>query len=311
MSGASDERVPEAATGSVAAVGVPAVRPVGEAGPTGSLGALAHGADLDPDCVHGRDFASAPVVLRLRDAAFRHPGGAGIGDLHFDVHEGEAVALIGPNGAGKSTLITGILGLVPLVAGAMDAGAEGTRTDHGHVGYLPQTADVDLGFPITLEQVVMQGRYRRLGWFRWPGKCDRQVVRDAIAAVDLAEHATTPFGALSGGQRQRGFIARAFAAEPRLLLLDEPFNGLDRPNREALLRTIRFLTARGVAVIVSTHDLDLAREACDSVLLLNGSQFAFGPTATTLTLGNVQRCFEDVGVELDEHTLVVPDHHGQ
>lgn len=291
------------------------------AGPTGAIGALAAtaapggpagepphaAAPLRPTTP--RDFADAPVVLRLRGAAFRHPGGAGIDELDLDVHAGEAVALIGPNGAGKSTLITGILGLVPLVAGTMDAGAEGTHAGDGMIGYLPQTADVDLDFPITLREVVMQGRYRRLGWLRWPGRRDRQVVHDALAAVDLLDRARTPFGELSGGQRQRGFIARALAAEPRLLLLDEPFNGLDKPNREALLRTIRFLADRGVAVIVSTHDLELAREACDSVLLLNGRQYAFGPVAAELTLPNVQRCFRDVGVELDEHTLVVPDHH--
>jgi ABC-type Mn2+/Zn2+ transport system ATPase subunit len=248
-------------------------------------------------------------VLRLRGAAFRHPGGAGVTGVSVDVGPGEALAVIGPNGAGKSTLLRGILGLVPLVVGEMHVAG---RTDaaNGMIGFLPQSAELDPDFPISLAQVVMQGRYRRLGLFRWPGRHDRDVVRDALATVGLADRASHRFGELSGGQRQRGLLARALASEPRLLLLDEPFNGLDQPNRDALVATLRALTARGVAVIVSTHDLDLAREVCDTVLLVNGSQLSCGPVDEVLTLSNVQECFDGVEVEIDEHTLVVPGHEG-
>lgn len=248
-------------------------------------------------------------VLRLRGAAFRHPGGAGVTGVRVDLAPGEALAVIGPNGAGKSTLLRGILGLVPLVEGEMHVGGRADAAN-GMIGFLPQSAELDPDFPISLAQVVMQGRYRRLGLFRWPGRHDREVVRDALATVGLADRASHRFGELSGGQRQRGLLARALASEPRLLLLDEPFNGLDQANRDALVATLHALKARGVAVIVSTHDLDLAREVCDSVLLVNGSQLSCGPVDEVLTLSNVQECFEGVEVEIDEHTLVVPGHEG-
>lgn len=265
---------------------------------------------------------TVPPVLRLRGAAFTYPSGAGVSGLQLDISPGEAVALIGPNGAGKSTLLKGILGLVPKTAGTIELGSAhdaspapvgGTRALHaasGMIAFLPQSADLDPDFPISLEQVVMQGRYRGLGLFRWPGRADRAAVRHALETVGLADLARRPFGELSGGQRQRGLLARALASEPALLLLDEPFNGLDQANRDALVDTIRTLKTRGVAVLVSTHDLELARLVCDTVVLVNGTQLASGPVDEVLTLGNVQECFEGLEVELDEHTLVVPGHEG-
>jgi zinc/manganese transport system ATP-binding protein len=259
-------------------------------------------------------------VLRLDDAAFTHPGGGGVAGLDLAIGPGEAVALIGPNGAGKSTLLKGVLGLVPLTAGTLELGTTATdaaasldRPVHardGMIGFLPQSSDFDADFPISLEQVVMQGRYRRLGLVRWPGRGDRAAVRRALETVALTDLAKRRFGELSGGQRQRGLLARALAGEPRLLLLDEPFNGLDQANRDALVDTLRTLKRQGVAVLVSTHDLELAKLVCDSVVLVNGTQLAFGPVDEVLTLGNVQECFDGVEVELDEHTLVVPGHEG-
>ena len=259
-------------------------------------------------------------VLRLDGAAFTHPGGGGISGLELSIAPGEAVALIGPNGAGKSTLLNGVLGLVPLTAGTMRFGSRVTdastaRPDtvhaaRGMIGFLPQSAELDPDFPISLEQVVMQGRYRRLGLLRWPGRADRDAARRAHDTVGLADLAKRRFGELSGGQRQRGLLARALASDPQLLLLDEPFNGLDQQNRDALIETLRSLKAAGVAVLVSTHDLDLAKVVCDAVVLVNRTQLAFGPVDEVLTLGNVQECFDGVEVELDQHTLVVPGHEG-
>ena len=230
-------------------------------------------------------------VLRLEGVAFTHPGGTGVSGLELEIAPGEAVALIGPNGAGKSTLLRGVLGLVTLTDGRMTVGsasdaatdAPTTRPDrrgghsrNGMIGFLPQAAELDPDFPISLEQVVMQGRYRRLGFLRWPGRADREAVRRALATVGLGDLARRRFGELSGGQRQRGLLARALASEPRLLLLDEPFNGLDQQNRDALVDTLRALKAQGVAVLVSTHDLELAKLVCDRVVLVNGTQLAFG-----------------------------------
>ena len=249
-----------------------------------------------------------PIVtndaLTITGGAFSYGTTPALTDVTITVKPGEAMALIGPNGSGKSTLLKGVLGLIPLVEGSMGLGKiEG-------IGYLPQTEHIDPEFPVTLRQVVMMGRYRKLGLFRFPSSSDRAAVRKAIASVGLTNVANKRFGSLSGGQQQRGFLARALASEPGLLLLDEPFNGLDQPNRDALMQTLRQLKSAGVAIIVTTHDLDLAREVCDTVLFVNGRQVAFGPKEEVLTLANLQEVFADFQVEIDEHTVVVPGHEG-
>ncbi len=127
------------------------------------------------------------------------------------------------------------------------------------------------------------GRYRRVGWVRRPGREDRRAAEDGLAAVGLANRAGDRFGTLSGGQRQRVLLARAIAQQPRLLLLDEPFNGVDAVSQDALLAALERLRAGGAAVVVSTHDLALAHLTCDEVCLLNRHQVAFGPTAQALT----------------------------
>ncbi|MDH6235402.1 metal ABC transporter ATP-binding protein [Cryobacterium sp. CG_9.6] len=256
-----------------------------------------------------QELLTAPAALRVAGASFAYGPAPALTDMNFQVLPGEAVALIGPNGSGKSTLLKGILGLIQRTAGTVEVlGA--AHAPAGSVGYVPQTDQLDPQFPITLAQVVMMGRYRSLGWFRLPGKADRRAVAAALEAVGLSDRAKTRFGELSGGQQQRGLLARAVASGPRLLLLDEPFNGLDQQNRDALIDTVRRLKADGVAVLVSTHDLELARAVCESVLLLNGTQVAFGARDAVLTLENVQRAFHDVGIEMDEHTVVLPGHGG-
>jgi ABC-type Mn2+/Zn2+ transport system ATPase subunit len=251
----------------------------------------------------------APLALRVSGASFAYAKTPALTGMEFELHAGEAVALIGPNGSGKSTLLKGILGLIHRTEGTVEVLGHATPPA-GSIGYVPQTDELDPEFPVSLEQVVMMGRYRELGWLRLPGKKDRAAVAAALETVGLASRAKTRFGELSGGQQQRGLLARAVAASPRLLLLDEPFNGLDQSNRDALVDTVERLKADGVAVLVSTHDLELARAVCESVLLLNGSQVAFGPRDAVLTLDNVQRTFHEVGVEVDQHTLVVPGHEG-
>jgi len=251
----------------------------------------------------------APLALRVAGASFAYAQRDALTGIDFDLHAGEAVALIGPNGSGKSTLLKGILGLIQQTSGTVEVLGQ-TTAPAGSVGYVPQTDELDPEFPVNLEQVVMMGRYRELGWLRLPGKKDRRAVAAALETVGLGHLAKTRFGELSGGQQQRGLLARAVAAGPRLLLLDEPFNGLDQSNREALVGTVERLKADGVAVLVSTHDLELARAVCERVLLLNGSQVAFGPRESVLTLDNVQRTFHEVGVEMDQHTLVIPGHEG-
>lgn len=251
----------------------------------------------------------ATPALVVASASFSYGREPALEGITFSLQPGEAVALIGPNGSGKSTLLKGVLGLIQRVSGTVQVLGEATAPA-GSVGYVPQNEDLDPQFPITLEQVVMMGRYRTLGWLRWPARHDRAAVARALATVGLTHRAKSRFGELSGGQQKRGLLARAVVSGPRLLLLDEPFNGLDQENRDALIDTIERLKAGNVAVLLSTHDLELARAVCEEVLLLNGTQVAWGPRDQVLTLDNVQRTFRDVGVEMDEHTVVVPGHEG-
>lgn len=257
------------------------------------------------------NIPAAPVALELIGAAFSYGNDVALDAVTLSVREGEALALIGPNGSGKSTFLKGVLGLLPLTAGTMQVfGAVRGPDTARSLGYLPQSDEVDPEFPVSLEQVVMMGRYRRMGWWRLPARADRAAVAQALRLTELTPLAKKRFGLLSGGQQQRGLLARALAANPRMLLLDEPFNGLDQPNREALVETIRVLKADGVTVLLTTHDLALAREVCDKVLLVNGTQIAFGSLADVLTLENLQAAFSGFQVEVDEHSVVLPGHDG-
>jgi len=250
------------------------------------------------------------AAVIAENAAFRYGSDEPVATgVTVTVRSGEALALIGPNGAGKSTVILGLLGLTTLHSGNLSVLGATPAAARGSIGFVPQSLSLDPQFPVSLEQVVGMGRYRRRGW-RWPSRDDRAAVDHALQRVGLASLRRRRFGMLSGGQQQRGLLARALVADPRLLVLDEPFNGLDQTNRDALLDIVRELKTAGVAFVVSTHDLELARAVCDSVLLINGEQIAVGPTNEVLTLHNLERAFAGLQIELDEHRVVVPPHEG-
>jgi manganese/iron transport system ATP-binding protein len=222
------------------------------------------------------------------------------------VGPGTALALIGPNGAGKSTLIKAILGLVPVVAGRIEVLGTTPVAARGRVAYVPQAEALDPAFPITVGDVVLQGRYRAVGWVRRPGKADRKVAGDALAMVGLDDRAGDRFGVLSGGQRQRVLIARAVAQQARLLLLDEPFTGVDSTTTDSLLTVLQQLRADGVAVVMSTHDLSVAHLACGEACLLNHHQVAFGPIEESLSAEHLRRTYSGSALLLERgHTVVV------
>ncbi|GGA67664.1 manganese transporter [Pseudoclavibacter endophyticus] len=245
--------------------------------------------------------APAPLVV-IDDATFaydRHT--PALEHVTMRIRPGEAHALIGPNGAGKSTLLKGLLGLVPVIGGRLDVlGAEPRRAARS-IGYMPQTDELDPEFPVTLRQVVMMGRYRGIGMFRFPRRTDRDAVEAALARVGLTDLADHHFGSLSGGQQQRGVLARALVANPRLVLLDEPFNGLDRHNRAAVLGLMRDLRESGVGIIVSTHDFEIASAACSHVLLLNRCLIAAGPVESTMTPEVLDRTFGHATADDESH----------
>ena len=251
--------------------------------------------------------SSEPAVV-LDDAAFAYNSRTVLSGVTGTVLAGEALALIGPNGSGKTTLLRGLLGMVRVAAGSLRVnGAAPGRAPRGSIGYVPQVADLDPSFPVTVLDVVLMGTYSRLGLMRRPGRRERRRCREALDAVGLSELASRRFGTLSGGQRQRVLVARCIAAEPRLILLDEPFNGLDQPNRDALLDIIARLKGRGIGVVVSTHDLVLARQTCEKAALLAGRQIAFGPRAEVLVPALIEQAYGGAGsdrlLELDPTAL--------
>lgn len=221
------------------------------------------------------------------------------------VAPGESVALIGPNGAGKSTLLRAILGLVPLASGSIEVLGQRPDVARRSVAYVPQAESLDPEFPVSVAQVVLMGRYRDVGWFRRPGREDRAVVAAALERVGLTARSGDRFGTLSGGQQQRVLIARAVAQQSRLLLLDEPFNGVDSVTQDVLLQVLGELRADGVAVVMSTHDLTVAHLACDEACLLNRHQIAFGPVADTLTPPLLQQTYGARSLVLTGDPVVV------
>nr|WP_233195617.1 metal ABC transporter ATP-binding protein [Corynebacterium sp. 13CS0277] len=233
------------------------------------------------------------AALEFVHADFRYPGAAApsLRGVTGSVRPGEGLALIGPNGAGKTTLLRGILGQCRITGTARVLGAAPGHAPRGAIGYVPQLADVDAGFPVTVRDVVAMGLVaERRPWRRLTAEQNARI-DEALAHVDLAHRAQVRFGRLSGGQRQRVLLARALVARPRLVLLDEPFNGLDHPNRQALVRLVQDMKAHGVAVVASTHDVSLAEETADQVALLAGRQVAFGPLEEALTPANISEAY--------------------
>ena len=203
-------------------------------------------------------------------------------DLSLTLSAGERVAVVGPNGAGKSTLFKLIVGELRPNSGTISLfGSDPTQ--HICIGYVPQRNKIDWSFPVTVEDVVMMGRVGQIGLLRWPRKRDHEIVRQSLERVRATHLAHKPIGELSGGQQQRVFIARALAQQAELLLLDEPFTGLDAPSYGDLRDLLAEVEQDGVTMMISTHDLTLGGIAFDKVLLLNHRIIAFDHPSRALS----------------------------
>ena len=205
--------------------------------------------------------------------------------VSLSVPSGEITVLLGPNGSGKSTLLQAMLGLVTPSTGTVRVLGSSVRRAlrSGRVAAVPQADGLDEGFPVTAAEVVMQGRRHFTGPWRRPSAADRAAVAAALDRVGLSGLAARRIGELSGGQRRRVLLARCLAQEADLLLLDEPFNGMDAGSEEVYIDVLRELTAEGRTALVSTHHLGTVERLADSVALLNGSLIAHGPVAETTT----------------------------
>lgn len=202
--------------------------------------------------------------------------------ISFQLTLGERIALVGPNGAGKSTLFKLIVGIIKPSEGQVRVFGRPPEK-HTCIAYVPQRSQIDWSFPVTVEDVVMMGRVGQIGLFRRPRRADQDIVRESLDRVKVGHLSKRQIGELSGGQQQRVFIARALAQQAELLLLDEPLNGLDTPSQEGIFEVLDYLRQEAVTAVVATHDLELAAERFDRIMLLNKRIVAFDKPHKCLT----------------------------
>ena len=228
------------------------------------------------------------TVVDLTVAYHRQPV---LWDLHFQVPEGNLMGIVGPNGAGKSTLIKAILGLVPLASGWVRVYGQPPERQRHRIGYVPQRESVDWDFPTDALDVVLMGRYGRLGWLKRPRPADRDFALHCLEQVGMADYARRQISQLSGGQQQRVFLARALAQEAQLYFMDEPFAGVDAATEKAIIELLNELKKQGKTVLVVHHDLQTVQEYFDWVLLLNMRQIAVGPTPEVFTPDHLHKTY--------------------
>ena len=235
--------------------------------------------------------------LRVNDITVTYRNGQTVlRDASFNIPTGTIAALVGVNGSGKSTLFKAIMQFVPISKGSIEIFGEpaSNALKKNIVAYVPQSEDVDWNFPVLVEDVVMMGRYGHMGPLRIPRKVDREMVRTALERVGMTKLSRRQIGELSGGQKKRVFLARALAQEGQVILLDEPFTGVDVQTEQAIIELLKGLREEGRLVLVSTHDLGSVPEFCDQTVLVKGTVLKFGPTADIFTHENLELTFGGV-----------------
>ena len=223
-------------------------------------------------------------------------GHTALRDASFAIPRGTITALVGVNGAGKSTLFKAIMGFVPIASGEIRLLGKpiAAALRENLVAYVPQAEEVDWSFPVLVQDVVMMGRYGHMGFLRRASANDRAKVQSALDRVGMADYAHRQIGELSGGQKKRVFLARALAQEGQVILLDEPFTGVDVQTEARIIDLLRELRDEGRVMLVSTHNLGSVTEFCDRTVLVKGTVLAHGPTETTFTRDNLDRAFGGV-----------------
>jgi ABC-type Mn2+/Zn2+ transport system ATPase subunit len=237
--------------------------------------------------------------LELQDVIVGYNGHTALDSISLEVPQGAQVAVVGPNGAGKSTLFKAIVGLLPLRGGSIKIHNLPIGHHRHCVGYIPQREEVDWHFPVTVFDVVAMGRFGHTGWMRNLGQRDKQLIQRAMEQMGIAHLGKRAISDLSGGQQQRVFLARTLVQEPHILLMDEPFTGVDAPTQDATLALIDQLKQDGITVLVATHDLNLAASRFERVLLMNRSVIAYGPPAQVFQPENIRSAFASHALFMD------------
>lgn len=256
---------------------------------------------------------SVGLALDVSNLSAGYPGDPyAIDKLTFNVNPGERIALIGPNGAGKSTLFKAIAGLIPFTNGKISVYGQDCRSSHAFVGYVPQNSEIDWDFPVTVFDVVMMGRARQNRWLPWAKVEDKQRAYALLDQLSLTPLAHRQIGELSGGQKRRVFVARALAQEANILLMDEPFTGVDGSSENEIMMTLDLLTEQGITILLATHDMGRAARDFNRILLLKRRLIVYGKADDVMQPGNLQqaysgalRVFKD-GAE----TIFIADEHG-
>ena len=235
-------------------------------------------------------------------------GTTALRDASFEIPTGTITALVGVNGAGKSTLFKALMGFVPAAKGQISILGNPVKTalKLNIVAYVPQAEEVDWSFPVLVEDVVMMGRYGHMGFLRIPSAKDHAAVTHALERVNMTAFRDRQIGELSGGQRKRVFLARALAQDGKVILLDEPFTGVDVQTEDAIIALLREMRDEGRVMLVSTHNLGSVPEFCDRTVLVKETVLAYGPTETTFTRENLELAFGGV---LRHFVLSGPDLH--
>jgi manganese/zinc/iron transport system ATP- binding protein len=231
------------------------------------------------------------IPLEIHDMTVAYRRKPVLWDVDLTVPESTLTGIVGPNGAGKSTLIKAALGLLPLSSGWVKFWGEPYEKMRHRIGYVPQRESVDWDFPVTALDVVMMGRYGRLGWVKRPGKADRRAATQALERIGMAEFAERQISNLSGGQQQRVFLARALVQEAQIYFMDEPFAGVDASTEKAIIELLEALRCEGHTVLVVHHDLNTIREYFDRLILLNMRVIASGSTAEIFTTENMRKTY--------------------
>jgi manganese/iron transport system ATP-binding protein len=259
------------------------------------------------DTTAGSDTAGDGILAEGVTVTYRN-GVTALTDASFAIPKGAITALVGVNGAGKSTLFKAIMGFLPLARGRIRLLGLPVREAlrQNLVAYVPQAEEVDWSFPVLVEDVVMMGRYGRMGLLRRASSTDHAKVDEALARLGLTDLRHRQIGELSGGQKKRVFLARALAQESRIILLDEPFTGVDVTTEEQIVALLRTLRDEGHVMLVSTHNLGSVPDFCDRTILVKGTVLAHGPTETIFTRDNLERAFGGV---LRHYTLGGTDLH--
>ena len=239
--------------------------------------------------------AGAGILVEHVTVTYRN-GHTALRDASFAIPTGTITALVGVNGSGKSTLFKTIMGFLKAARGEVRILGMSVpeALKRNVVAYVPQAEEVDWTFPVLVEDVVMMGRYGHMNFLRMPGAADRAAVEAALSRINMLDFRTRQIGELSGGQRKRVFLARALAQDARVILLDEPFTGVDVKTEDAIIALLRALRDEGRVMLVSTHNLGSVPEFCDRTVLVKGTVLAYGLTSEVFTQANLEQAFGGV-----------------